>query len=206
MHTSRHKLVRSITPEELDTLLERLASETNVTGARIRELADEMYGVEIGHDSANNFRNDVFGEYLRNLSASRDRARMIASMGSDAAGKVISDAASQMLQQQLFEFMLTAKLDFNKAEDLEKAEALARIIKGARLEDRKMIAQLEAQLEAAKEKEAQTATAVMAAAKEKGASPQLVSAIREAMNFRPKPAAASSGVPSEASAKEGSAS
>jgi hypothetical protein len=183
---TKHKLVRAITAAELETLLDDLAAMTDVTGQKIRDLAESRYGVEMGHDAANNFRKDVFGAYLERLRARKERVKMIIENRDVATGQTLADAASEELQQQVFDFLAEAQpLDLAKPEDMERAEALARIIKSARSEDRKMILDLREQLAAAEAREKLTAKAVMSAAAEKGASPELVGAIREAMNFRP---------------------
>lgn len=187
MSLSKHKLVRAITAEELDGFLESLAGMTDVTGAKIRELAEARFGVEMGHDAANNFRKDVYGKYIERMRKRKELSVMVAANRDSGSGRTLADEASEELQQQVFEFLAdNPSLDFNDEDDLKRAEALARIIKGGRSEDRKMIDDLRAQLKEAQEREKATAKAVMSAAEGRGASPELVSAIREAMQFRPK--------------------
>ncbi len=189
MSLSKHKLVRAITAEELDGFLESLASMTDVTGAKIRELAEERFGVEMGHDAANNFRKDVYGKYIDRMRKRKELSATIAAHRDNDNGRTLADAASEELQQQVFEFLAdNAPLDLSNDDDLARAESLARIIKGARSEDRKMIDDLRTQLKEAQEREKATAKAVVSAAEGRGASPELVSAIREAMQFRPKKA------------------
>lgn len=178
---TKHKLVRAISADELDTFLEELAGQPNVTGQKIRDLAEEKFGVEMGHDAANNFRNDVFGKYLERARQRKEFARRMSEVKDERTGRMFADAASEELQQQVFEFMMKSELDLGDPEDLERAEALARIIKGARSEDRKMMDQLRADLDEANEQK----KAMMTAAKDKGASPELIAAIRQASNFRP---------------------
>jgi hypothetical protein len=187
MSLSKHKLVRAVTAEELDSFLESLAGMTDVTGAKIRELAESRFGVEMGHDAANNFRKDVFGRYIERMRKRKELSATIAAHRDNDNGRTLADAASEELQQQVFEFLAdNAPLDLSNDDDLARAEALARIIKGARSEDRKMIDDLRAQLKEAQEREKATAKAVVSAAEGRGASPELVGAIREAMQFRPK--------------------
>jgi hypothetical protein len=186
MSLSKHKLVRAISAQELETFLDDLATMADVTGQKIRDLAEDRFEVKMGHDAANNFRNDVFGKYLDRLRARKERVKMIIENRDAANGQTLADAASEELQQQVFDFLSEANpLDLANPDDMEKAEALARIIKSARSEDRKMIADLREQLVQAEERAKLTAKSVMAAAASKGASVELVGAIREAMNFRP---------------------
>lgn len=183
---SKHKLVRAITADELEAFLNDLAAMTDVTGQKIRDLAESRFEVTMGHDAANNFRNDVFGKYLERLRARKERVKMIAENRDASLGQTLADAASEELQQQIFDFLSeSAPLDLANPEGMEQAESLARIIKSARSEDRKMIDALREQLAQAEAARKQTAKAVMETAKSKGASPELVTAIREAMNFRP---------------------
>lgn len=187
MSLSKHKLVRAVTAEELDGFLESLAGMKDVTGAKIRELAEERFGVEMGHDAANNFRKDVYGAYLERMRKRKALSVMVAAHRDSDNGRTLADAASDELQQQVFEFLTeNAPLDLGNEDDLKRAESLARIIKGARSEDRKMIDDLREELRQAQEREKATAKAVVSAAEGRGASPELVGAIREAMQFRPK--------------------
>lgn len=181
MSLSKHKLVRAISAEELDAFLEELAGVPDVTGQKIRDLAEEKFGVEMGHDAANNFRRDVFGSYLSRMRDRKEMTRRILDVKDASTGHTLADAASEELQQQVFEFMMNSRLDLGNDEDLERAEKLSRIIKGARAEDRKMIEDLRESLARAQEEK----KAMVSAAQQKGASPELIAAIRQASNFRP---------------------
>lgn len=182
---TRHKLVRAISAQELETFLEELSTVPDVTGQKIRDLAETKFGVEMGHDAANNFRKDVYGQYLDRQRQRADFARRMTEFKEEGTGQMFADASSEELQQQVFEFMMSSKLDLSNPEHLKRAEALANIIKGGRSEDRKKIKELNEQLAAAQAQQKQTASAVINAAKDKGASPELIDALRQSMNFRP---------------------
>ena len=178
---TKHKLVRAISADELEIFLQELAGLPDVTGQKIRDLAESKFGVEMGHDAANRFRVDVYGKYLDRCRQRAEFARRMSEVKGDRNGRMFADAASEELQQQVFEFMMQSELDLSTPEGLEKAESLAKIIASGRREDRKMIKQLEEALEQAEQQK----KAMMTVAKDKGASPELIAAIRAASNFRP---------------------
>ncbi|WP_395735293.1 hypothetical protein, partial [Prosthecobacter sp.] len=85
-----------------------------------------------------------------------------------------------------FEFLTDkAALDLSDKDGMKQAEALARIIKSARSEDRRLLDQLNERVKELEAEKKQTSAAVLAAASEKGASPQLIESVRAALNFRP---------------------
>lgn len=139
---SKNKLVRSITEEQLIEFLNELVRTPNVTGAFIQEEALKRFNVEIGHNSANEFRRDIFGSHIEKLRHAARMAQMVNDHRQPGGSNTLADAASDLLQQQVFEFMVEAKLDLAKPADLKQAESLGRIIKSARAEDRKQIDQL----------------------------------------------------------------
>jgi hypothetical protein len=150
---SKNKLVRAISADELQGFLDELARTPSVDGPMIQKLAEEKFGVEMGHNSANHFRKEVYQKFLDRLSKRKQMASLIATHKDDASGKTLADAASDELQQQVFEFLTENEaLDLSAEAGLAKAESLARIIKSARGEDRKMIKDLQLTLNATKEK------------------------------------------------------
>lgn len=154
---SKNKLVRELTEEQLVAFLDELVATPGVDGPMIREQALERFGIKIGHESANNFRKEVFGKYIERMRKRKELSQVIAAHRDSDSGKTIADAASEELQQQVFEFLADNQaLDLSDKDDLNRAEALARIIKSARIEDRRMIKQLSDQVKAleAREQEA----------------------------------------------------
>lgn len=155
---SKNKLVRSITPEELTAFLDSLASTPGVDGPMIQAQALEKFGIKIGHESANNFRKEVFGRYIERMRKRKELSQVIAAHRDADNGRTLADAASEELQQQVFEFLTdNESLDLSDKDDMARAESLSRIIKSARSEDRAMIKQQEArikELEAAKDEAA----------------------------------------------------
>jgi hypothetical protein len=183
---SKNKLVRSITPEELAAFLDELANTPGVDGPMIQEQALEKFGIKIGHESANNFRKEVFGKYIERMRRRKELSAVVAANRDSGNGRTLADAASEELQQQVFEF-LADNAPLNLADDkyMERAESLSRIIKSARSEDRRMIDQLADRVKQLEDEKKQTAAGVLSAAKEAGASPALINSVREALNFRP---------------------
>lgn len=143
---SKNKLVRNLTEEQLIAFLDDLLKTKNVTGAYIREQAQDRFNIEIGHNSANEFRREVFGGYIEKMRRVKEMSAAVAEHRPANGINTLADAASDLLQQQVFEFMVEADLDLNNPKDMEKAEQLSRIIKSARAEDRRMIDQLEKQV------------------------------------------------------------
>lgn len=143
---TKNKLVRSITEEQLSAFLEELVATPGVDGPMIKEKAQEKFGVSIGNDSANQFRKEVFGKYVEKLRRAAQMSKTVAEHRKEGQVNTLADASSDLLQQQLFEFMVDNNLDLNKPEDLEKAEAISRMLKAARSEDRRMIEQLQKQI------------------------------------------------------------
>lgn len=154
---SKNKLVRSITPEELRAFLDELANTPGVDGPMIQEQALEKFGIKIGHESANNFRKEVFGKYIERMRRRKELSAVVAANRDSGNGRTLADAASEELQQQVFEFLAdNAPLNLADDKDMERAESLSRIIKSARSEDRAMIKQQEAKIKELEEREAET--------------------------------------------------
>lgn len=183
---SKNKLVRSISETELHAFLESLASTPGVDGPMIQEQALSKFGIKIGHESANNFRKEVFGKYIDRLRKRKELSAVVAANRDAGTGRTLADAASEELQQQVFEFLTdNDALNLRDDEGMKRAEALARIIKSARSEDRRLLDQLNERVKELEAEKKQTSAAVLAAAKDKGASPELIENVRAALNFRP---------------------
>lgn len=181
---SKNKLVRSISETELLAFLESLLNEKNVTGAFIQDQAKERFGVEIGHNSANEFRRDIFGSFVEKMRRAAQMARTVGKEREAAEGHTLADAASDLLQQQMFEFMVEANLDLSNPKDVERAEAYARIIKSGRSEDRRMIDQLRDRVKELETKQREAEKLLEAAApKEGGLSDATINAVRKALGM-----------------------
>lgn len=189
---TKNKLARALSEEQLVEFLEQLAATPGVDGPMIREQALARFGVSIGNDSANQFRKEVFGKYIDRIRKRRELSAVIAAHRDTDAGKTIADAASEELQQQVFEYLGGEPLDLSSKEGMTRAEALARIIKSARSEDRAMLDQLSERVKAL-EAEKRAAQKVLDQASGKGASPALIKSVRAALNFRPVEAAEEKG-------------
>lgn len=187
---SKNKLVRAISAEELQAFLDELSRTKGVDGPMIQELAQQRFGVSMGHESANNFRKEVFHKYLARLSSRKQRVAMITANRDISAGTTLADAASEELSQLVFDFLTEVEddngkpLDLTSPADMKKAAQLSNIIARMRSGDRAMIDQL---TDRVKELEAEKKAAAKAldAAADKGASAQLIQSVRDALNFRP---------------------
>lgn len=177
MQDTKNKLARAISAEELASFLDELATTPGVDGPMIQRLALERFGVEMGHNSANHFRKEVYARYLEKLGRRKGLVKLVKETSEEGDGRRLADAASDELSQQVFEFLAESDLDLSDEDDLKRAEALARIIKGARSEDRKMMADLA-------ERAARAENALKKVAGEKGLSAETAEAIEEVLNFR----------------------
>ncbi|MGV3664282.1 MAG: hypothetical protein ACO1TE_29185 [Prosthecobacter sp.] len=153
---TKNKLARSISAEQLQEFLAELAQTPGVDGPMIREKALEKFDLKIGNDSANQFRKEILGGYLERMRKRKELSAAIAEVRQDDSGRTLADAANEELQQQVFEFLAGEPLRLDDDEDLERAEALARIIKSGRSEDRRMIDQLNKRLKDLEEREKET--------------------------------------------------
>lgn len=138
---SKNKLVRAISAEELQSFLDELSRTAGVDGPMIQELAESRFGVEMGHNSAAHFKKEVYTKYLEQIGKRKAMVQMITANRDPANGQTLADASSEVLQQQVFEFLIDTEtgLDLSTPEGMKHAKGLAAIIKSARSEDRKMI-------------------------------------------------------------------
>ena len=153
MMESKNKLVRAISAEELQSFLDELAGTPGVDGPMIQRLALEKFAVPMGHNSANHFRAEVYQKYLEQIGKRKALVSMITANKEPASGQTLADAASEQLQQQVFEFLIDSEtgLDLSTPEGVKHAKALADIIKGARSEDRKRIAEMQRMVDETKD-------------------------------------------------------
>lgn len=182
---SKNKLVRSLTEEQLLAFLEELIATPGVDGPMIREKAQKKFGVSIGNDSANQFRKEIFGRYIERMRKRSELSQVIAAHRDGDSGKTIADAASEELQQRVFEFLADDEdLDLSDKDDLKRAEALSRIIKSARIEDRRMLEQLSKRVKELEEKQREAEKVLDAASqKEGGLSDATINAVRKALGM-----------------------
>lgn len=150
---SKNKLVRAISAEELQGFLDELSRTAGVDGPMIRELAESRFGVEMGHNSAAHFKKEVYTKYLEQIGKRKALVSMITANKEPSSGQTLADAASEQLQQQVFEFLIDAEtgIDLSTPAGVKHAKALADIIKGARSEDRKRIAEMERMVDETKD-------------------------------------------------------
>lgn len=183
---SKNKLVRELTEEQLTGFLEELVNTPGVSGPLIQEWALKKFGIKIGHESANNFRREVFGRYIERLRKRKELSATIAAHRDTDSGRTLADAASEELQQQVFEFLADNEaLDLSDKDDLKRAEALSRIIKSARSEDRRMIDQLNDRIKELEVKQKAAEKALESATgKHGGISDETIKAVRKALGMQ----------------------
>jgi hypothetical protein len=150
---SKNKLVRAISAEELQGFLSELAGIAGVDGPTIQRLAEEKFGVEMGHNSANHFRKEVYQKYLETIGKRKALVQMITAHQEPRSGQTLADAASDQLQQQVFEFLIDAEtgIDLSTPEGMKQAKDLSAIIKSARSEDRRMIESMQKTIDETKD-------------------------------------------------------
>ena len=158
---SKNKLVRSITPEELTAFLDELANTPGVDGPMIQAKALEKFDIRIGHESANNFRKEVFGRYIDRLRKRKELSAVIAAHRDADGGRTLADAAGEEMSQLVFEFLTNVEdgedaLDLSNSGDVKKANQLALIISRMRTGDRRMIDQLNERVKELEERETET--------------------------------------------------
>lgn len=148
MMESKNKLVRAISADELQAFLDELAGTPGVDGPMIQRLALEKFAVPMGHNSANHFRAEVYQKYLDQIGKRKALVSMITANKEPASGQTLADAASEQLQQQVFEFLIDSEtgLDLSTPEGVKHAKDLSVIIQSARSQDRRMILALQKQM------------------------------------------------------------
>jgi len=191
MAESKTKIAQELTPQELDAFCAALKDVAHgEMAARIQQLAKEQ-GISIGKSAAYEFRNKEALPWLNRLRLRKEKAAAIQEMGDDDSGLTLADAAGAELGQIAFDLVseLDGRIEISSKEGRATFDTLTKGIHRLRSGDRAMLKQL---ADRVKELEAEKKAAGKAldVAATKGASPQLISAVRAALNFRPPTAAA----------------
>jgi len=187
MAFSQTKVAQELTPEELEAFCAELKDVPHgEMAAKIQELA-RTQGISIGKTAAYEFKNKEMMPWLKRLQLRREKAKAIEEMGDDNSGMTLADAAAQEMGQIAFDLVtgLDGTIDLTSKEGRAVFNELTKGIHRLRTGDRAMIAQLNQRIKDMEAERKQTAAAVVAAAQEKGASPQLIESVRAALNFRP---------------------
>lgn len=186
---SKNKLVRAISAEELQKFLDDLAQTPGVDGPMIQQLALSRFEVSMGHESANNFRKEVFQKYLARLSGRKARVALITAARDSKAGATLADAASEELSQLVFDFLTDLEdddakaLDLTQPADMKKATQLSNIIARMRSGDRAMIEQLNERVKELEVQNSAAAQLVEAAHKKGGISKETRDAMRQSLGM-----------------------
>lgn len=190
MAQSRTKIARELSDEELEKFLAELRAEKNLTGRRLRELARER-GIQIGHNSANEFLRKEFEPYLERIQRQSRLATFIEEHSRSGDASKIADAAAGELSQSIFEFVTVADLDVNlhTKDGLKQADALSRMIARLRIGDHRLRL-LESRLKEVEAQRAEVERIVDGEAVKKGASLDAQNKIRAALGMAPLPQAA----------------
>lgn len=187
MAESNTKVAQELTPKELEEFCQALRDVPHVEMAsKIMELA-KAKGISIGRTAAYEFKNKEMLPWLKRLQLRKEKAAAINEMGDDGSGQTLADAAAAELGQIAFDMVseLDGQIDIQTKEGRAVFNEITKGIHRLRTGDRAMIKQLNDQIAAMKTEKDQTSAAVIAAAKDKGASPQLIESVRAALNFRP---------------------
>ena len=186
MAESQTKVAQELTPDELEKFCTALKDVPHgKMAAKIMELA-KAQGIDIARSSAYEFKNKEMMPWLKRLQLRKEKAKAIAEMGDDNSGRTLADAAAAELGQIAFDLVseLDGQIDITTKEGRAIFNEITKGVHRLRTGDRAMIDQ---QADRIKELEAEKkqASKVLDAAAEKGASPQLISSVRAALNFRP---------------------
>ena len=187
MASSKTKVAQELTPEELEAFCSALKDVTHgEMAAKIKELAAAQ-GISIGKTAAYEFKKKEMIPWLKRLQLRKEKAAAIQEMGDDDSGRTLADAAAAELGQIAFDLVseLDGQIDIGSKEGRAVFNEMTKGIHRLRTGDRAMIDQLNKRVKELEAEKKQTAAAVVAAAQEKGASPQLIESVRAALNFRP---------------------
>ena len=184
---SKTKVAQELTPDELAKFCEALRNvPVEQMAARIIELAKEQ-GVSIGRTAAYEFKNKEMLPWLKRLQLRKEKAAAIQEAGEDNSGRTLADAAAAELGQIAFDMVseLDGQIDITTKEGRAIFNEITKGIHRLRTGDRAMIDQLNERVKELEAEKKATSAAVIAAAQDKGASPQLIESVRAALNFRP---------------------
>jgi len=110
------KIETDLTPEELMEFFRRLAqTKGGLSGPAIRALCAE-FGVNISHETANQYRTGIVADYLKRLERNTQKAKEI--VDTVKAGVGISDANSVRLQMAISDKLDELDPKDTSAEDL----------------------------------------------------------------------------------------
>jgi len=187
MAESKTKIAQELTPDELTKFCEALRDVPHgEMAAKIMELAKGQ-GISIGKSAAYEFKNKEMLPWLKRLQLRKEKAAMLNEAGDDNSGQTLADAAAAEMGQIAFDMVseLDGQIDIQTKEGRAVFNEITKGIHRLRTGDRAMIKQLNDQIAAMEAEKKLTSTAVLAAAKDKGASPELIENVRAALNFRP---------------------
>lgn len=151
MPEDRNTIARELSPEELDSFVERLASlpGRERTLAAIRAAAAER-GIVISLESARTFRNTTFQRHVERMRRRKEKAQHLTALVSDGTGRTLNDANAAILAEQIFDELNTDADETGDDDeparlDLEKLDAMTLAVSRLRRGDVQREA-LEAQL------------------------------------------------------------
>lgn len=132
MPHDRNKIAAALTPAQLDAFLADLAARPGKarTLEAIKAMAAE-HGIAISLSSAQAFRNTTFERHLEKLRRSRETAAQVKEIAMQ--GGSLTEAAAEMLAQELFETMLARKDGDMEASEIEVGDltlAISRLRRG----------------------------------------------------------------------------
>lgn len=122
---------KGLSSEDLHKFCAHLASLPNLTLETMRAEAAKL-GIELSHGAASRFKNGTFGRFLEKLKAVREFSQQIKALRD--GGSNISDAANEVLLEDIFAFVSKRADDKDKLE-LKDVKELVGIISKMRAGD-----------------------------------------------------------------------
>lgn len=133
----QNKIESSLSADQLKSFLDELRTMPAPTLAKIQELVQQKFGVRVSLMGAKTFKDKTFDAYLARLETTSQLAQAVATARTENPGATLADAASDIMGQQLFEWMNETTAIKAQIAELTPLQA-ARILQSLRAEDRKV--------------------------------------------------------------------
>jgi hypothetical protein len=153
----------ALTLEQREEFCALLRQTQGLTAKRIQELAEELYGVEVGLNAAYTFKNGTLKQHINAIQRAKEMAESFRHLQEQIGGAelhTIADVGAGLVSKELFELLIKfmADKEMSDNERLEWLDATSKIFDRNRGKDhnlRKLEAELAAEqaakAEAAKE-------------------------------------------------------
>lgn len=180
----KNKIARGLSDEDLSAFLARCHKTPDLTLSKVQELAAEE-GIQISIMSAKSFRDTTYQRYLDRLTRTQQMAKQVAELTDGEEGRTLADAASGLLGQQVFDFLVEADLELEGKDGMKAANQLALILKRLRSTDQaqKALELRVADFERQESERREQAEAKLRAAKDGGVSTEALEKMEEMLGL-----------------------